>query len=203
MDGALDEPATLTEPRIARDVMAAAPDGARLLLGSSMPVRDVESFAAGREGVVVRSNRGVNGIDGMVSTALGMAVAGGSPVVALLGDLGFVHDANGLLGATRRGIDVTFVVVDNNGGGIFSFLPQAGHPRFEELFATPHGIDLAALAGLHAIPVVAPTLPAHVAPSVARAVVAGGVRLVHLRTDRHANVGAHRAVQAAVEAALG
>jgi 2-succinyl-5-enolpyruvyl-6-hydroxy-3-cyclohexene-1-carboxylate synthase len=203
MDAALDEPATLTEPRIARDVMAAAPDGARLLLGSSMPVRDVESFSAGRDGVVVRSNRGVNGIDGMVSTALGMAVAGGSPVVALLGDLGFVHDTNGLLGATRRGIDVTFVVVDNNGGGIFSFLPQAGHPRFEELFATPHGIDLAALARLHGISVEAPTVPGDVAPSVVRAVGAGGVRLVHLRTDRHANVAAHRAVQAAVEAALG
>jgi 2-succinyl-5-enolpyruvyl-6-hydroxy-3-cyclohexene-1-carboxylate synthase len=162
----------------------------------------VESFAAGREGVVVRSNRGVNGIDGMVSTALGMAVAGGSPVVALLGDLGFVHDANGLLGATRRGIDVTFVVVDNNGGGIFSFLPQAGHPRFEELFATPHGIDLAGLAAVHGIPVAAPTDPGEVGPAVAAAAAAGGVQMVHLRTDRQTNVAAHRAVQRAVQRAL-
>jgi len=198
MDAALDAAPGLTEPRIARDVVAALPVGARLLLGSSMPVRDVESFAAGRHDVVARSNRGANGIDGMVSTAMGMGVACGSPAVALLGDIGFLHDANGLLGARTRGVDVTFVVVDNNGGGIFSFLPQAGHERFEQLFGTPHGTDIAGIAAAHGLPVEAPTDPADVGPIVADAVGAGGVRLVHLLTDRHRNMAAHQTVWDAV-----
>jgi 2-succinyl-5-enolpyruvyl-6-hydroxy-3-cyclohexene-1-carboxylate synthase len=203
LDAALDAADDLTEPRIARDVVAAVPPGTRVLLGSSMPVRDVESFAAGRHDVVLRSNRGVNGIDGMVSTAVGMAIGSGAPVVALLGDIGFMHDINGLVGAAGRGVDVTFVVVDNDGGGIFSFLPQAGHERFEELFGTPHGTDIPALARAYGIPVDAPTDPDAVGPAVTEAVGAGGVRVVHLRTDRHANVAAHQAAWDAVRAALG
>jgi 2-succinyl-5-enolpyruvyl-6-hydroxy-3-cyclohexene-1-carboxylate synthase len=202
LDAALDTAGGLTEPRIARDVVAAVPPGTRMLLGSSMPVRDVESFAAGRHDVVLRSNRGVNGIDGMVSTAVGMAIASGAPVVALLGDIGFLHDANGLLGIEDRGVDVTFVVVDNDGGGIFSFLPQAGHERFEQLFGTPHGADIPALAGAHGIPVNGPAEPDDVGPSVAGAVSAGGVRLIHLKTDRHTNVAAHQAAWDAVGVAV-
>jgi 2-succinyl-5-enolpyruvyl-6-hydroxy-3-cyclohexene-1-carboxylate synthase len=102
----------------------------------------------------------------------------------------------------ERGLDVTYVVVDNDGGGIFSFLPQAGHPRFEELFATPHGIDLAGLAAVHGIPVSAPTDPGEVGAAVAAVAAAGGVQMVHLRTDRQTNVAAHRAVQQAVQRAL-
>ena len=107
------------------------PTGATLVVASSMPVRDVESFAAAREGVTFHANRGVNGIDGFVSTALGIAAAAddGAPTVALVGDLCFLHDSNGLLGAADRGVDATFVVVDNGGGGIFSFLPAGRPPR--------------------------------------------------------------------------
>jgi 2-succinyl-5-enolpyruvyl-6-hydroxy-3-cyclohexene-1-carboxylate synthase len=201
MDAALDMPQELTEPRIARDVVEAMPDGTVLLLGSSMPVRDAESFAAGRHGIEMRSNRGVNGIDGMISTALGMGVSG-VPVGALVGDIGFLHDANGLLGASDRGVDATLVVVDNDGGGIFSFLPQAGHERFEELFGTPHGVDIAAVAAAHGVPVAAPTHPDDVGLAVREAAAAGGVRLVHLRTDRQANVAAHQAIWDAVAAAV-
>jgi 2-succinyl-5-enolpyruvyl-6-hydroxy-3-cyclohexene-1-carboxylate synthase len=202
IDDVLDAAPGLTEPRIARDVVAAAPEGSQILLGSSMPVRDVESFAAGRHDVRVAANRGANGIDGMVSTALGMAIGTGRPTIALIGDIGFLHDANALLMAAERDVDVTLVVVDNDGGGIFSFLPQASHPRFEQLFGTPHGTDIAALATAHGIPVTAPTDPAEVAPTVEQAVGAGGVRLVHLRTDRKTNVAAHRLVWEAVRSAV-
>ncbi|MDJ0960714.1 MAG: 2-succinyl-5-enolpyruvyl-6-hydroxy-3-cyclohexene-1-carboxylic-acid synthase [Acidimicrobiia bacterium] len=202
IDTTLDAAAVLTEPRIARDVAAAAPEGTRILLGSSMPVRDVESFAAGRHGVDFMSNRGANGIDGMVSTAMGMAIGSTRPTIALIGDIGFLHDTNGLLMAADRGVDVTLVVVDNDGGGIFSFLPQAGHTRFEQLFGTPHGADIPAIAAAHGVPVVAPTEPDVVATAVEESVAAGGVRLIHLRTDRHANVDVHQQIWNAVREAV-
>src|SRR5262245_10178765 len=156
LDAYLDADDEPFEGRIARDVVDAVPDGGTLVVASSMPVRDVESFARPREGVRFVANRGVNGIDGFVSTAIGAALGGDSPVVALLGDLCFLHDQNGLLGAAVREVDVTFVVVDNDGGGIFSFLPQAeaAPEHFEALFGTPQGVDLGALAALHGIPAV-------------------------------------------------
>jgi len=183
-----------TEPfegRVARDLVAGLPEGATLVVGSSMPVRDVESFAAPRRGVRFLSNRGVNGIDGFVSTVLGAAVAGGA-VVALCGDLTFLHDSGGLLGAGRRGIDATFVVLDNDGGGIFNFLPQAGGSHFETLFATPHGIDLGALGAVHGVVTERVTQADDLMPAVGRAIAAGGVRLVLVPTDRADNVTRHR-----------
>ncbi|HZP29601.1 MAG TPA: 2-succinyl-5-enolpyruvyl-6-hydroxy-3-cyclohexene-1-carboxylic-acid synthase, partial [Acidimicrobiia bacterium] len=199
------------EGRIARDVVAALPDGATLLMASSMPVRDVESFAAPRDGLRITANRGVNGIDGFVSTVLGTAAgvasgagAGGSPVVALVGDLCFLHDANGLLGARDRGLDATFVVVDNDGGGIFSFLPQAdaAPEHFETLFGTPHGVDLGALARVHGVPVDEIEKAGDLVPALDAAIRAGGVRAVLVRTDRAANVTRHREVWSAVAAAI-
>jgi 2-succinyl-5-enolpyruvyl-6-hydroxy-3-cyclohexene-1-carboxylate synthase len=195
-----DEP---FEGRIARDVVAAVPDGGTLVVASSMPVRDVDSFAAPRTGLRILANRGVNGIDGFVSTVLGVAAADDAPTVALVGDLCFLHDANGLLGARDRGHDATFVVVDNDGGGIFSFLPQADLPEhFEQLFGTPHGIDLAALASVHGVPVDEARSADEVVPAVDAAVGAGGVRVVVVRTDRAGNVIRHREVWAAVAAAV-
>jgi len=203
LDAHLDATDVPFEGRIARDVVAAVPAGATLLVASSMPVRDVESFAAARDDVRIVANRGVNGIDGVVSTALGLALGGG-PVVALLGDLCFLHDGNGLLGATTRGVDCTYVVVDNDGGGIFSFLPQAAAvpEHFEALFGTPHGIDVAALAAVHGVPVTEVTSAAALPDAVRASVATGGVRMVRVRTDRAANVDAHRAAWAAVVAAL-
>jgi 2-succinyl-5-enolpyruvyl-6-hydroxy-3-cyclohexene-1-carboxylate synthase len=193
------------EGRVARDVVASLPAGAALALASSMPVRDAESFAAPRHGVRVHANRGVNGIDGFVSTVLGIAAAHDGPTVGLVGDLCFVHDSNGLLGAPGRAIDATFVVVDNDGGGIFSFLPQADLPQhFETVFGTPHGLDLAALAEVHGVPVTEVAEADTVGPAVVDATAAGGVQVVVVRTpDRAANVARHREVWAAVAEAVG
>jgi 2-succinyl-5-enolpyruvyl-6-hydroxy-3-cyclohexene-1-carboxylate synthase len=191
------------EGRVARDLVAGLPDGTTLFVASSMPVRDVESFAAPRDGVRFLANRGVNGIDGFNSTVLGAAAVSDGPVVALLGDLCFLHDTNGLLGAAQRGVDATFVVIDNDGGGIFSFLPQAEDPEhFEMLFGTPHGIDLAALAVVHGIPCVEVEKAGALVPAVNGALRAGGVRIVLVRTDRVDNAARHQEAWAAGRASL-
>ncbi|MFI5048135.1 MAG: 2-succinyl-5-enolpyruvyl-6-hydroxy-3-cyclohexene-1-carboxylic-acid synthase [Acidimicrobiia bacterium] len=203
IDGLIDTWDEPFEGRVARDVFASVPAEADLVVASSMPVRDLESFAAPRDRVVVHANRGANGIDGFVSTALGVAAASDGPTVALLGDLCFLHDANGLLGVAERGIDATFVVVDNRGGGIFSFLPQADLPEhFETLFGTPQPVDLVALARLHGVTVTEVDRAGDVGPTVREAAGAGGVRMVLVRTDRAANVTRHREVWQAVAAAL-
>jgi 2-succinyl-5-enolpyruvyl-6-hydroxy-3-cyclohexene-1-carboxylate synthase len=152
-------------------------------------------------GVTVHANRGANGIDGVVSTAVGVAIASGSPTTLLIGDVACLHDANGLLGLASRGLDVDIVVVNNDGGAIFSFLPQRAatdDAEFEVLWGTPHGVSFGALAAAHSI--------AHVAVGNARelAGVLGpdGVRLVEVRTDRVANIAAHDALNAAVAAAM-
>ena len=189
----------LTEPRVARDVAAALPPGGTLVVGSSMPIRDLDQVMVPRGDVRVLANRGVSGIDGFVSTAVGVALAADGPTVALCGDLSMLHDANGLLGADA---DLTIVVVNNDGGGIFSFLPQAAHPEgFERVFGTPHGADLASLARAYGA--------AHVLASTdeqlrdALAEDSRGVRLVEVRTERAANVALHRGLRDAVAAAIG
>jgi len=203
LDELLDAGQDPFEGRVARDLVGGLPDGASLVVASSMPVRDVESFAAPRDGLRVLANRGVNGIDGFTSTALGAAAVATGPLVALLGDLCFLHDGNGLLGASSRGIDATLVVIDNDGGGIFSFLPQADDAEhFEALFATPHGLDLAAVAAVHGVPCVAVEKAGALVPAVDDAIRAGGVRLVLVRTDRAENVARHREAWTAVASAV-
>ena len=148
VDAVLDATDDLTEPGLARDLLAAMPAGRALVVSSSMPVRDLEWYSRPQSSRRVLSNRGANGIDGVISTALGVA-ATGTPTTALVGDVAFLHDSNALLGLARRDVDLNIVVVDNDGGGIFSFLPQATalpEPMFERLFATPHGVDVAAVA---------------------------------------------------------
>jgi 2-succinyl-5-enolpyruvyl-6-hydroxy-3-cyclohexene-1-carboxylate synthase len=203
LDDLLDGWEALFEGRVARDTVDAMPDGATLVVASSMPVRDVDAFARPRAGVRFLANRGVNGIDGFVSTVLGAATASSGPTVALLGDLCLLHDANGLLGAVDRGVDAAFVVLDNDGGGIFSFLPQAELPdHFELLFGTPHGVDLADLASMHGLPVQRVEKAGEVVPAIQAALAAGGVRFVIVPTERAENVTRHREVWAVVAAAL-
>jgi 2-succinyl-5-enolpyruvyl-6-hydroxy-3-cyclohexene-1-carboxylate synthase len=206
----------LDEPSLAHRLFAALPGGADLVVSSSMPVRDLESFAVGRpDPPRVLANRGANGIDGVVSTALGVAWGGGRPTVALVGDVAFLHDvsaleghgARGRLGA--RGASCTIVVADNGGGGIFSFLPQArslGVDRFEDLFGTPRRVDVAAVAagfGLGTTEVGPDNGGAALAGALAATVGVPGVHVVRvLLPDRDENVAVHDAVVAAVVAAV-
>ncbi len=119
------------------------PQGADLFLGNSMPIRDLDSFFHNNDkSIRVLANRGANGIDGTISTALGMAAVSQQPAFLVLGDLTFFHDLNGLLAAKLYNLNITIIVINNNGGGIFSFLPQAEHPKhFELLFGTPLDLD--------------------------------------------------------------
>jgi 2-succinyl-5-enolpyruvyl-6-hydroxy-3-cyclohexene-1-carboxylate synthase len=136
----------LFEGQVFAALAEALPDGANLYIGNSLPVRDLELFwPAGPRRVRVLSNRGANGIDGFVSSGLGAAAVSAAPTVVVSGDLGFYHDLNGLLAVRRHALRATFVVLNNDGGGIFSHLPQAElespGSAFTELFRTPHGLD--------------------------------------------------------------
>jgi 2-succinyl-5-enolpyruvyl-6-hydroxy-3-cyclohexene-1-carboxylate synthase len=196
-----DEP---TEPGIARDVFASVPDGGELVVSSSMPVRDLEWWSTPREGVRVHANRGANGIDGVISTAVGVALTGARTAV-LVGDVAFVHDTNALAGVVARGVDLTIVVVDNDGGGIFSFLPQADQlptAAFDELFGTPHGVDLQLLAAAHDVITIDVHDPRLVGPTVAASMGEVGVRVVRIRTQRASVARVHAELHAAVATAL-
>ena len=198
---------SLVETVVAGRVAGAVPEDGLLVVGSSKPVRDL--FLVGpQSGSAVLANRGAAGIDGMVSTAVGAALAhgrrGGGAAYALLGDLTFLHDANGLvLGPQEPRPDLTVVVVNNDGGAIFGLLEQGGREHagaFERLFGTPHGVDLAALCAATGTP------HARVEDFVAlddALVPAPGLRVVEARTDRTAAVELDRALRAAVAAALG
>jgi 2-succinyl-5-enolpyruvyl-6-hydroxy-3-cyclohexene-1-carboxylate synthase len=138
----------LTEPRIAREVASALPSHATLFVSSSMPIRDLDAFAVEAEAPVrVLSNRGANGIDGVTSAALGAAAALQKPTVLLTGDVAFLHDLGALVGAARNDLSLCVVVVNNNGGGIFDFLPVASRTEhFERLFSTAHSVSFEAAA---------------------------------------------------------
>ncbi|MGH9075619.1 MAG: thiamine pyrophosphate-dependent enzyme, partial [Acidimicrobiales bacterium] len=207
IDAVLGRRSDVTEPGVARTLLSALPPGATLVLASSMPVRDVEWYGRPeRSPPRVLSNRGANGIDGTVSTALGVAAGtGGSPTVALLGDLAFLHDAGALLGAAEAGLAVTLVVVDNGGGGIFSFLPQAEvleGGQFERLFGTPQDVDLARVAEAYGAGVTEVDGMPSLRPALARAMEAGGCLLLRVRTERKANVAVHAELHAAVAEAV-
>ena len=204
IDRVLSAETAPTEPGVARDLAAGCPGGTALVVASSMPVRDMEWFMRPRDGVRLLANRGASGIDGFVATTLGAARCWAGPVVALAGDLSMHHDRNGLQLATGAGAHAVFVVVNNDGGGIFSFLPQADHPgHFEQLFGTPIGTDFRALAASAGCGYSAIDTAADLVPTVVSALGAGGVHLLEARTDRAANVALHRRIWQAVSEALG
>lgn len=196
----------LFAPQALRALAEALPDGAALFVSNSMAIRDVDAFlvpAARR--LRILASRGANGIDGIPSTALGVAAGHAAPVALLTGDLAFLHDVGGLLAAKRLGLRLLCLVVNDDGGGIFSYLPIAGHGdavAFEERFATPHGLELAhatALAGgMHA----QVRSAAELALALKSLLALPGLRVIELVVDREAQVAHHRALFAAVARAL-
>jgi len=193
----------LTEPSTARVLAAVLPEGCNLVVGSSMPVRDLDAVMEPRTRVDIHGNRGANGIDGFVSTALGIAVASRQPTAALCGDLTLLHDQNGLLATRSMQVSCVFVVINNNGGGIFSFLEQADHPEhFERVFGTPHGADLEAVAQVAGCGFERVTTASVLRDTVVARLKLGGVHVIEVQTDRSANVTVHRDMYAATDRAL-
>ena len=195
-------PAGLSEPRVAAELGSALPPEATVVVASSMPVRDVETFFPARERAPrVLANRGANGIDGTVSTAFGVAAVLDGPVVLLIGDIALIHDLGGLIQAARR--KLTIVLLHNDGGGIFNFLPVSGEgDDFVEHVATPHGLDFAHAAALFDCGYEVAEDAEGFRAALGRALAAERTSIVAVRTDREANVALHRAVWDEVTAAV-
>ncbi|MSQ61751.1 MAG: 2-succinyl-5-enolpyruvyl-6-hydroxy-3-cyclohexene-1-carboxylic-acid synthase [Dehalococcoidia bacterium] len=205
---ALAERDALSEPAVFADLASLLPDGAALFAGNSMPVRDLDSFFDGGERAIrLMASRGASGIDGVVSTALGAstAIAQGGPLVLVIGDISFYHDMSGLLAARRYGLNATIVLINNDGGGIFSFLPQqeqAGE-HFEELFGTPHGLDFRPAAELYGLDYHLAGNRDEFRAAVGRSLAAPGVAIVEVRTERGANLRLHHELMRTVSTAIG
>jgi 2-succinyl-5-enolpyruvyl-6-hydroxy-3-cyclohexene-1-carboxylate synthase len=195
----------LSEPAVAA-LLAELPATTTVFTASSMPVRDVETFwPAPDDPPRVLAHRGANGIDGTVAAAFGAAAAGDGPVVLHIGDVALTHDLGALLCAPRLGLGIAIVLVDNGGGGIFDFLPVATQTdAFEEHVATPTGLDFERAAALFGLEYAAPATLPELRAALERAI--GGPRttttLLHVHTNRAANVALHRAVWDAVSAAV-
>ena len=189
----------LSEPTVARIVAEFLPVHSSLVVSSSMPVRDLEWY--GGHHARAYANRGANGIDGVLSTAVGHALATG-PVVVLIGDIAFCHDSNALIGLVDRAVDLRIVVVDNDGGGIFSFLPQAGAldtATFERVFGTPHGTDICTLAGAYGVRAV--TVDDR--DGLQRELLRTGPSVIRVPSNRKRNTAVHDLLVEEVRRALG
>ncbi len=201
LDRALAVGDGLDEPLVARLISREVAEGHGLVVASSMPIRDLDAFAAtDGAGVPVAANRGASGIDGTVATAAGYARGSGRPVTLLIGDLALLHDLNSL--AMLRGLPVTVVVLNNDGGGIFSFLPVSEHgPFFEPFFGTPQGVGFGPAAAMFGLHYERPKTPEAFLSAYRTARSAGGPSLIEVETDRAENVALHRRLLA--QAAVG
>jgi 2-succinyl-5-enolpyruvyl-6-hydroxy-3-cyclohexene-1-carboxylate synthase len=194
----------LSEPRVAAELGARLPAEATLVVASSMPVRDVETFFPVRpDPPRVLANRGANGIDGTVSTAFGVAAGGGGPTVLLIGDVALAHDVGGLLAARRLQLPLVIVLLHNDGGGIFDFLPVAAEgDDFQRHVATPHGLDFAHAAALYGLAHEPVSTVEQLNAALSRALSGSRATLIAVHTDRSENVALHRRVWEAVRAAV-
>ncbi len=194
----------LSEPWIIDVVTRFLPSEHRIFLSSSMPVRDADMYAS-RHGVTagVFANRGASGIDGTVASAAGVAIANSSPVTLLIGDLALLHDLNSLALIREAKQPFVIVAINNNGGGIFSFLSVAQFPKnFEKIFGTPHGLGLENAAKMFGIEYAQPKTAKDFESAYRDACRRNGATLIEVRTNREENLRIHREIQAAVKKAV-
>ncbi len=199
----LEDIAEPFEGKVFAELAELLPDGSTVYVGNSMPVRDLDTFFP-RTSKAIRflGNRGASGIDGLVSSALGAAAQTG-PVVLVLGDLAFYHDMNGLLAGKLHRLSATIVLLNNDGGGIFSFLPQANYPEyFEPLFGTPTGLEFRHAADLYGVTFSQADTWEAFRARLQGGITAPGMHLVEVRTARARNVVLHHEIWTAVGTAL-
>jgi 2-succinyl-5-enolpyruvyl-6-hydroxy-3-cyclohexene-1-carboxylate synthase len=190
-----------SEIAVAHTVSRSLAHDSHCVVSSSMPIRDFEWFGAPMNGAVVHANRGANGIDGVVSTAVGVALGSDATTYLLIGDIACIHDSNGLWGLSKRGLDVRIVVTNNDGGAIFSFLPQAQHVDadvFETIYGTPHGVSFASLAQAHGIEYCSVASVVELEAACTRV----GPILIEAKFDRAIDVEQHQWINDAVVSAV-
>ena len=204
IEGHLADVDELFEGKVFSELRQHLPEGVILFAGNSMPVRDMDTFMPGScKSIRVMGNRGASGIDGVVSTALGSGAGAGVPVVAVVGDLSFFHDMTGLLMAKHPEINATIVVVNNDGGGIFSFLPQAKYgDHFEEVYGTPHGLTFESVAELYGLDYTRVGDWGEFGEAAGRGVGTRGTSIIEVPGSRERNVVLHREATAAAMEAL-
>lgn len=190
-----DATETLTEPATLRLLAKHGEATDTLVVGSSMPIRDLDSYGLGNRQATVVANRGASGIDGFVSTVRGVAAAQGGFTVGVCGDVTFLHDINGLL-HNDNDTPVAVVVLDNDGGAIFSFLPQAAYPdALDAVFAMPHGRDLIAIAAAYGATTLTCDTVGALNAALTKARTMPGVTVIRVPSDRTQNVAVHRALR--------
>lgn len=200
--------ADIDEPSTARMVAALCPSDATLLVGNSMPIRDADMHASCVPHTpVIAVNRGASGIDGLIATAVGHAKATEKLVIALVGDLSLLHDLGSLALVSAADVRLVIIVINNDGGGIFHFLPLVEHPQLLEPWTTaPHGVDFSAAAKMFGLEYVAPKMRGDVRESVAaalhRAIDSQRSTIIEVRTVRSENLNFHRKLQSEIVEAL-
>lgn len=189
----IKEDDSMNEGRIFSELQELLPAGTNLFVGNSMPIRDCDTFFHCMDkSIKIYSNRGANGIDGVVSTALGVSAAG-EPTVLVIGDLSFFHDMNGLLAARMLKRDMTIIIVNNDGGGIFSFLPQSSEKEFfEELFGTPHGLDFSHVIEMYGGRFSRVRDWQQFRHACEESLQETGLKVIEVMTERQSNVELHR-----------
>ena len=188
---AIEEPSCF-EGRTIRELQQHIPDNSQLLVANSMTIRDFDYFwFSGESDAVLYGNRGVNGIDGIVSTALGLAT-NGQPTYLVTGDLSLFHDLNGLAVAKTHNLNLTIILHNNDGGGIFEYLPQKGTKHFDYLFSTSQGLDYSGAAKLYGCGHTKISSPDELSHVLAKVSTESGVHIIEIPTDREYSRQLHR-----------
>ena len=189
----------MSEGKLFYELAERLPEGATLFVGNSMPIRDLDTFFhVNDRSIRIMANRGANGIDGVTSTALGAGISS-QPLYLVLGDLTFFHDLNGLIAAKQFGININIILINNNGGGIFSFLPQASHPKnFEKLFGTPLDLQFEHVVKMYGGHYELITDWNHFNEAMERSVSSKGLKVMEITTNRERNLIEHREIWDAV-----